>query len=104
MSRINIIPTQRNATQQNKQCTKAVHTQDLALPIQHLEDTDDVDFTCATTHTGPGLEDIEFLLEEMLLLFHFELVDAGLAAHGEELADGGARGAVAVGRRVARQW
>jgi hypothetical protein len=62
-----------------------------------------MDFTRTTAHARSGLEDIEFLLKQVLLLFHFELVDAGLAADSEELPDGGAGGAVAVWRRVARQ-
>jgi hypothetical protein len=55
----------------------------LALAIEDLEDTDDVDFACTAAHAGSWLEDVEFLLEEVLLLFHFELVNAGLAANSK---------------------
>jgi len=70
----------------------------LALPVQHLKDADNMHLTRAATHARSRLEDIEFGFEQVLLLFHFELVHAGLAAHGEELADGRAGGAVAVWR------
>jgi hypothetical protein len=47
-----------------------------------------VDFACAAAHARSWLQDVEFLLKEVLLLFQFELVNAGLAADGEEFPDG----------------
>jgi len=60
----------------------------LALAVKNLKDADDVDFACAAAHARSWLEDVEFLLKQVLLLFHLELVHAGLATDGEQLPDG----------------
>lgn len=76
----------------------------LALAVEDLEDAYDMDFSGAAATKAQGrswLEDIQLVLKEVSFLFHLEFDDAGLPAHGQELADGAgavcARGAVAVG-------
>jgi hypothetical protein len=44
------------------------------------------------TPKRPRLQQLQLVTEKVLLLLHFELEHAGLAAHGEEVSDRGARG------------
>ena len=72
----------------------------LKLPIQHLKDAH-LDLLQA----GPGLQHLELVAEEVLLLLHLQVQHARLAAQHQQGADAGhgARAAVAVGRAGASQ-
>jgi hypothetical protein len=76
----------------------------LALPVQYLEDADDVHVLSAPAAPGPRLKQLHLLVgEEVLLLLHLELNDRGLAAEGQDFADAGHGAAVAVWAAVAAE-
>lgn len=71
---------------------------DLALPIQHLENANNVRALAeAPVDRWPRLQDLQLGAEEVLLLLHLALEHARLAAQTEHLAD------AAVRRRGTRQ-
>lgn len=70
-----------------------------------VEDFEDADFDVAGER-GPGLKHVELVTEEMLLLLHFQIEDAGFPSEHQEVADAVGAGdrAVGVWRSGAGQW
>lgn len=73
-----------------------------------VEDLEDADFDVAGER-GPGLKHVELVTEEMLLLLHFQIEDAGFPSEHQEVADAvgagdGAVRVVRVRRSSAGQW